>query len=76
VSIREVPMYQVVCDRCGKHHGQDSEYAGWESPASAEDMADESEWEHIDEKHCCPDCWEWAEDEETIVFKPPLEVKP
>ena len=53
--IKEVTMYSVVCDRCGKAFvvlglGLDE--------GTAKEQAMESEWAEIGDKHYCPDCYE------------------
>lgn len=55
--IREVTMYQAVCDRCGKPHTDDIDGTiCWESEESALYVALESGWEEIGGKLCCPAC--------------------
>ena len=45
---RPITMYQIVCDRCGEVFGGNKEV----------DIGDYSDWEMIDGKHYCPDCYE------------------
>ena len=60
--IREVTMYQAVCDGCGK----------WRLPCKtkgkAMNIALWKGWKEIDGKLYCPACYEY--DEETDEYKP------
>lgn len=54
---RPITMYQIVCDRCNKvFEGTDTHSALFADECS--DIADYSDWEEIDGKHYCPDCYE------------------
>ena len=55
--IREVTMYQVVCDGCGR----------WKSPCKTKEKAMYiasvwKGWKEIGGKLYCPDCYEYDED--------------
>ena len=61
--IREVTMYQAVCDGCGK----------WRLPCKTKEKAIRlatvwKGWKEIDGILYCPDCYEY--DEETDEYKP------
>ena len=62
--IREVTMYQAVCDGCGlKSDG------AWRTAELAKlQVTDLDDWQEIDNKLYCPDCYEY--DEETDEYKP------
>ena len=62
--IREVTMYQAVCDGCGEHASQ---VANDVRTAIFSAINNEG-WEEIDGKLYCPDCYEY--DEETNEYKP------
>ena len=62
--IREVTMYQAVCDGCGRNASQVTDDAR-ESVFSA--MRNDG-WREIDGKLYCPDCYEY--DGETNEYKP------
>lgn len=67
--IREVTMYQAVCDGCGKTHVNDSMgYCAWVDGCGAVEDACDSGWTEIDGKLYCPDCYEY--DEEMDEYKP------
>jgi hypothetical protein len=74
--IKEIPMYTVICDRCGADHNADADWSAWNDKDYAVDCAKEDLWEEIDGKHYCPDCYFWDdEDDETPTIKPPKEDK-
>lgn len=53
--IKEVTMYQCVCDDCGESLREDDKVA-WESAASAEYVAEESDWFSYNNMHYCTEC--------------------
>lgn len=65
--IRELTIYQAVCDVCGRNASQVTDDAR-ESVFSA--MRNDG-WREIDRKLYCPDCYEY--DEKTDKYK--LKVK-
>lgn len=61
--IREVTMYEAVCDGCGKE--------GWAfstASLSVRHAKSRLQWEEVGGKLYCPDCYEY--DEETDEYKP------
>ena len=64
--IQEVTMYQAVCDRCGKLHGQ-----MFETPQLCAKIALWRGWFVENHNIYCPDCVEY--DEETDSYKPKKE---
>jgi hypothetical protein len=73
MSVEEVTMYRVICDRCGQ--ADDSDYYAWMDDSQALDVARESEWLIRDDGQWCPGCTTWDEeaDEEVPLA---LEDKP
>lgn len=72
--IREVTMYQVVCDRCGKCAQEESEHWAWADPDQAEDDAEYGDWLILEtevggEAHYCEGCTMWNDDEDERVPK-------
>lgn len=68
--IKEKRMFTVICDRCGADALAESEYSCWESEDVAiDDAVDNWDYQIIDGKHFCPECWTWSDDEE-IIIKP------
>lgn len=66
--IKPVTMYSVICDRCGKLFEADDSVA-WTDKQSARFYALESEWKEIDNKHYCPDCYEFNDELDEYVPK-------
>lgn len=64
--IIEIPMFTVECDRCKKLYSTD-EYAGWNDINYAWECASDAEWEDVDDKHYCPNCFDRDDDGEIIV---------
>ena len=67
--IKEVTMYSVVCERCGKTYGVDDGIDCWVDICTAREQATESEWVEIGDKHYCPDCYEFSDELEEYVPK-------
>lgn len=68
--IKEVTMYQCVCDRCGKVHVDDfNGFVAWTDGGYAADAAGDDGWIGIDGKHYCPDCYEIDEESDDYVPK-------
>lgn len=66
--IKQVEMYVIACDGCGKVCDSDGMFA-WTDEHSAKFMAFESEWKEIEDKHYCPDCYEYDDSIEEYVPK-------
>lgn len=69
---KKVDMYIVICDRCGKNASEDNEYSDlesfvWADKEAAWDDAREGDYEEINDKHYCSDCWVSDEDGELAV---------
>lgn len=61
--IKPVTMYSVVCDRCGKPFIDEfNGIVAWLDEGTAKEQAMESEWVEIGDKHYCPDCYEFFDD--------------
>lgn len=54
---RPITMYQIVCDKCGVVFGGTETCSSLFSNKEV-DIGDYSDWEEIDGKHYCPDCYE------------------
>lgn len=69
--IKEVKMYSIKCDGCGKVFNVD-DIVAWTDECSAREYALGSEWQEIDDKHYCPDCYEYDEEIDEYVPKAPI----
>jgi hypothetical protein len=58
LMIREVTMYQAVCDECCKGHeeGTEGEICAWTDPEGAIETALASDWRESDGFLICPRC--------------------
>ena len=68
--IKSVTMYSVVCDRCGKSFIDEfNGIVAWLDEGTAKEQAMENDWIEIDNKHYCPDCYEFDRELEDYVPK-------
>ena len=65
--IKELTMYTIVCDSCGKDVNKDADYSCWDDKEYALDIAFEFDWVNDDDKHYCPDCYYYDEDDKLII---------
>lgn len=65
--IKELTMYTVVCDHCGKDANKDAEFSAWNDRVFAEDVAMESDWIKENDKHYCTECAEYDDDDKLIL---------
>lgn len=65
--IRQVKMYSMVCDRCGKTLIYDDAIAAWTDECSAREVALDCEWMNIDGKDYCPNCYDYDEEIDDYV---------
>ena len=67
---KEIPVFTVICDRCGKDSAENESYAGCNEKNYAEDLAFHKQWISLNKKHYCPDCYEWGfNDEKVLIIK-------
>ena len=64
--IKEVKMYTVVCDNCGKDAFKNSEYSCWSDESTAHECAMESDYVDHEGFDYCPECIS-IDDEDNIV---------
>lgn len=70
--IKEIKMYTIICDGCGKNVCEGSEYAGWDDVDYVWDTADEENWIKDEDNpgtHYCPDCYEYDDDDNLVIIK-------
>ena len=65
--LKEVKMYTVVCDNCGKDVNKDAEYSAWNDKNYAVEVAMESDWIKENDKHYCPDCFTYDDDDNLLI---------
>ena len=66
--LKEVKMYTVVCDNCGKDVNKDAEYSAWNDKNYAGEVAMESDWIKENDKHYCPDCFTYDDDDNLLII--------
>ena len=66
--LKEVKMYTVVCDNCGKDVNKDAEYSAWNDKRYAEEVAMESDWIKENDKNYCPDCFTYDDDDNLLII--------
>lgn len=66
--LKEVKMYTVVCDNCGKDVNKDAEYSAWNDKRYAEDIAMEADWIKENDNHYCPDCFTYDDDDNLLIM--------
>lgn len=65
--IKEVTMYTVICDNCGKDVCEGSGYACWDDKGYVKDIAIDSGWIKHEDKHYCSNCYEYDDNDELII---------
>lgn len=65
--IKEVIMYTVICDNCGKNSGDGQDFAAWGDKQWAEDTTIDTGWVEHEGKHYCDDCYFYNIDDELIL---------
>jgi len=68
--ILRLDYYTVVCDNCGKQYcDEQNGYSAWNYEHAAMEYASEEGWLKEDDKHYCPDCYEY-DDNDNLIIKP------
>jgi hypothetical protein len=75
MALEQVPMWRVICDRCGANAQEDGEFAAWGNHGSAYDEATSHDWLVIEQGDWCPDCTLKDADGELIPNPHPLPDK-
>ena len=65
--IKELTIYTVICDSCGKDSADGTDYAGWNDKEFTVECAMEDNWIKEDENHYCPECYGFDDDGEIII---------
>ena len=67
MSIQKVKMFTVICDNCQESADEGSDYSSWSDESQAEEVAMEADWIKEKDKHYCPKCYEYDDEDELIV---------
>lgn len=66
--IKNLTIYTVICDNCGKDSTDECLYSGWSDADYAIEQAEDAGFETIGhEKHYCPDCFYYDDNDELII---------
>jgi len=66
--IKEVKMYTLICDNCGKDVCDGAEYSGWNYQGFVKQIASEEDWIEHEGSDYCPDCYTCDEDDAVILY--------
>ena len=69
MALKEIKMYTLICDKCGKDVCNGSEYSGWSEDFWVKDIAIEEGWIVINHDDYCPNCWEHNIEKENQILK-------
>lgn len=69
MSVKQVTMYTIICDRCGADACADTDYSCWNEPDTAREMCCD-EWMEVDDKDYCPNCITWDDNQDKPTPKP------
>ena len=69
--IKEVTMFAMFCDNCGKQHEDgDAGFCAWSDDVGAVESAREDGWYEGDYGNFyCPDCYSFDDDDNLILRK-------
>ena len=65
--VKEVKMFTIVCDSCGKDVNDDTDYSCWNDEGYNEEIRQYAGWEKVDDEHYCTDCFEYDDNDELII---------
>ena len=65
---KEITIYTLICDNCGKDSNEHSEYSGWDEIDFVKQQADEDGWISEEDKDYCPSCFSY-DDNDILVIK-------
>ena len=67
--LKEVTMYTLICDKCGKDAFSETEFSCWNEPAFCETIAEQDGWHCMGNVHYCQDCYSF-DDNGNLIIKP------
>ena len=63
----KLEMFTVKCDNCGETSGDNADYSCWNDEQTALNEAQECGWTQEDDKHYCPNCYHYDDDDNLIL---------
>jgi len=67
--IKEIIMFTVICDNCGKDANNGNEVVAWCDKDTAIELASDSGWIDLDnpDKNYCSECWNYDANDNLII---------
>ena len=65
--LKEVKMFTMVCDGCGKDVNEDTQYSCWNDVGYLNDLADDEGWIKDGDKDYCIKCFEYDDNDDLII---------
>ena len=60
--------WTLICDKCGKDVNAGTDYSGFDDKGYVMDCARDDNWIVKDDKHYCPDCYYYNDDDELTIL--------
>ena len=70
--IKELKIFTVICDNCGADAFEGTEHSGYSDEGFVKEEAIEDGWKEEEEKHYCPKCYKYDDDDNLVIVKPSL----
>lgn len=67
--ITDKKIFAVKCDNCGKICGAESDYDWWLTKEDAIKSMEGTYWRAEGDKHYCPECWDYDDEDNLIIRK-------
>jgi len=66
--IKEIKMFTIICDNCGKDVCDGEEFSCWNDEGYVKDCASDADWVEHNNGDYCPNCYEYDDNDE-LIFK-------
>jgi hypothetical protein len=66
-----VKMYTLICDSCGADAFEGNEFSATSNQQYAVSCAEEEDWHTEGNKHYCPDCYEFDDEDNLVLISKP-----
>lgn len=67
--IKELKMFTVICDICGKDVCDEEEYAGFSDVDYVKDIAYNYDWIENEDEDICNECYEYDDNDNLIIYE-------
>jgi hypothetical protein len=65
--IKTIETFTIICDNCGSDICGNEDFVSYTDISYVEDIALDSEWKKMEDKHYCPDCYYLDENDNLII---------